>query len=202
MRLYLLVVIVACAVDVSNAFVANYRQFRKLSSFKHKIQLQMSGEDESPKNNSPSPVSATSTSAESKSNESVESPVEETDEEKYKREKLAEIAEKKAQEVFVTRITGKYECQACGYIYNEANGLAKRNIAPGTPWEEIEKFRCPECGAGKKYFVPETETLSGFKQNLNYGFGGNAMTGESKGLLIFGSLAGFFVLFLAGYLLE
>jgi hypothetical protein len=34
-------------------------------------------------------------------------PIEETPEEKYKREKLAEIAERKAEEVFVTRTTGK-----------------------------------------------------------------------------------------------
>jgi rubredoxin len=128
--------------------------------------------------------------------------IEESDEDKYKREKLAEIAEKKAQEVFVKRNTGKYECQACGYVYAESQGLPKRNVQPGTPFEEIENFRCPQCGASKKYFVPETETLSGFKQNLNYGFGGNAMTGDSKGLLIFGGLAFFFLLFMGGYLLE
>jgi len=39
-------------------------------------------------------------------------PPDETAEEKYKREKLAEIAEKKAQEIFISRSTGKYECQA------------------------------------------------------------------------------------------
>ena len=50
----------------------------------------------------------------------------ETAEEKYKREKLAEIAEKKAAEVFMTRNTGRYECQACGYIYSEAEGYTKR----------------------------------------------------------------------------
>jgi rubredoxin len=68
----------------------------------------------------------------------------ETPEEKYKREKLAEIAERKAQEVFITRNTGKWECQACGYIYEESKGNAKYNVAPGTPFPEIEKFRCPQ----------------------------------------------------------
>ena len=70
--------------------------------------------------------------------------ISETPEETYRREKLAEIAERKAQEVFMTRNTGKYECQACGYIYSEAQGLEKKGIAPGTPFDEIEKFRCPQ----------------------------------------------------------
>eukprot|EP01041_Mallomonas_annulata_P011086 gene11086-23180_t len=126
----------------------------------------------------------------------------ETKEEKYKREKLAEIAEKKALEVFVTRNTGKYECQACGYIYSESQGLPKKGIEAGTPFDAIEKFRCPQCGAAKKYFVPETETLSGFKQNLNYGLGGNAMTSDAKGGLIFGGLFIGFLVFMGGYLLE
>lgn len=95
----------------------------------------------------------------------------ETPEEKYKREKLAEIAERKAKEVFVTRTTGKFECQACGYVYSEAQGYEKRGIAPNTPFDEIENFRCPQCGANKKYFVAETETISGFKENLKFGLG-------------------------------
>jgi len=56
---------------------------------------------------------------------------------------------------------GKYECQACGYIYDESVGNEKKGIAPGTPFNEIEKFRCPQCGANKKYFVADVETLSG-----------------------------------------
>ena len=68
----------------------------------------------------------------------------ETPEEKYKREKLAEIAEKKKAEVFMQRETGRWECQACGYIYSEDKGYAKYEVLPGTKFEEIEKFRCPE----------------------------------------------------------
>ena len=123
-------------------------------------------------------------------------------EEQYKKDKLAEIAEKKAKEVFLQRTTGKYECQACGYVYSEAAGLPKRGIAPGTLFDDIEKFRCPECGANKKYFIPETELVSGFKENQKYGFGGNGMTGEMKGAIIYGGLFLGFLLFLAGYLLE
>lgn len=126
----------------------------------------------------------------------------ETAEEKYKREKLAEIAERKAAEVFVSRSTGKYECQACGYIYDTAVGMPKKGIEPGTPFDDLEVFRCPQCGANKKYFIAETETLSGFKENLKYGFGGNSMTAGAKSNLIYGALGIFVVLFLSGYLLE
>lgn len=126
----------------------------------------------------------------------------ETPEEKYKREKLAEIAEKKAAEVFVTRSTGRYECQACGYVYSEADGYTKRGIAPGTPFDNVENFRCPQCGVGKNYFVAETETLSGFKENLKYGFGGNGLTAGQKSNLIFGGLFIGFAIFMSGYLLE
>lgn len=68
----------------------------------------------------------------------------ETEEERYKRTKLAEIAEKQALEVFVSRNTGKWECQSCGYVYSEAKGNEKYNVAAGTPFEAIEKFRCPQ----------------------------------------------------------
>lgn len=44
--------------------------------------------------------------------------------------------------------------------------------------------------------------VAGFAENQGYGLGTNAMTGEQKSLLIFGSLAAFFVLFLLGYALP
>ena len=68
----------------------------------------------------------------------------ESEEERYKRTKLAEIAEKQALEVFVSRNTGKWECQSCGYIYSEEKGNEKYNIKAGTPFDQIEKFRCPQ----------------------------------------------------------
>ena len=68
----------------------------------------------------------------------------ETEEERYKRTKLAEIAEKQALEVFVSRNTGKWECQSCGYIYSEEKGNEKYNIKAGTPFDQIDKFRCPQ----------------------------------------------------------
>ena len=44
----------------------------------------------------------------------------------------------------------KYECQACGYIYDEA--------AEGTPWADLpDDWTCPVCGVGKDMFekLPE-----------------------------------------------
>lgn len=126
----------------------------------------------------------------------------ESEEEKYKREKLAEIRELQAKEVFVERNTGRWECQACGFVYDESDGYEKRGVPAGTQFAAVENFRCPQCGAGKKYFVQETETLSGFKENLKYGFGGNSLTAGQKSNLIYGGLAIGFVIFMSGYLLE
>jgi len=47
----------------------------------------------------------------------------------------------------------KYECQACGYIYDPEQGDVDGNIAPGTPFEVIPNdWECPVCGAPKSTF--------------------------------------------------
>ncbi len=47
----------------------------------------------------------------------------------------------------------KFECTACGYIYDEALGDPDSGIAPGTKWEDIpEDWVCPLCGVGKDGF--------------------------------------------------
>jgi rubredoxin len=47
----------------------------------------------------------------------------------------------------------KYECTACGYIYDEALGDPDGGIAPGTKFEDIpEDWVCPVCGVGKDGF--------------------------------------------------
>ena len=46
-----------------------------------------------------------------------------------------------------------YQCQVCGWIYEEAKGYPKEGIAPGTRWEDIlEDWCCPHCGVGKSDF--------------------------------------------------
>ena len=47
----------------------------------------------------------------------------------------------------------KWKCTICGWIYDPKYGLPEKNIKPGTSFEDIpEDFRCPECGAMKKWF--------------------------------------------------
>lgn len=46
-----------------------------------------------------------------------------------------------------------WECQICGWIYDEAKGWPEDGIAPGTHWEDIpDDWCCPECGAAKQDF--------------------------------------------------
>jgi len=50
----------------------------------------------------------------------------------------------------------KYVCSICGYVYDEALGDNKREIAPGTKWEELPgDWNCPLCGAVKADFLEE-----------------------------------------------
>jgi len=50
----------------------------------------------------------------------------------------------------------KWECLACGYIYNPVVGDPDNGIAPGTAFEDIPgNWVCPECGVGKELFSPE-----------------------------------------------
>ena len=58
------------------------------------------------------------------------------------------------------------------------------------------------CGAEKKLFQSRQLEVAGFAENQGYGLGTNAMTGEQKSLLIFGSLGLFVLLFLLGYAMD
>lgn len=92
-------------------------------------------------------------------------------------------------------------CDQCGFIYNpDAPG---GGALPGTEFEDLPStWLCPVCTAPKDTFVAEMKTIAGFEENYQYGLGTNTLTGGQKNLLIFGSLATFFVLFLLGYALE
>jgi rubredoxin len=47
----------------------------------------------------------------------------------------------------------KWECQACGYVYDPEKGDPDNGVAPGTPFEELpEDWVCPQCGVGKEMF--------------------------------------------------
>lgn len=51
------------------------------------------------------------------------------------------------------RSLDKWECQACGYVYDPETGDPTQNIKPGTPFEDLpESWVCPVCGAPKNMF--------------------------------------------------
>ncbi len=46
-----------------------------------------------------------------------------------------------------------WECQVCGWVYDEAKGSPDEGLAPGTRWRDIpDDWLCPECGVGKSDF--------------------------------------------------
>ena len=47
----------------------------------------------------------------------------------------------------------KYECTACGYVYDPEVGDPDAGIEPGTPFENLpDDWVCPMCGLGKDVF--------------------------------------------------
>ena len=47
----------------------------------------------------------------------------------------------------------KWQCTACGYIYDPQKGDPDHGIAPGTAFEEIpDTWVCPQCGVDKSMF--------------------------------------------------
>lgn len=47
----------------------------------------------------------------------------------------------------------KYECGACGYVYDPEKGDPENGIKPGTPFEELpDDWECPVCGMSKDVF--------------------------------------------------
>lgn len=96
----------------------------------------------------------------------------------------------------------RYECGACGYIYEPIKGDSKTDISPGTPFEELPaNWRCPVCGVRKTQFrnVGAAGSPSGFQENLKYGLGVNNLTPGQKNILIFGALALGVIFFLSLY---
>ena len=49
----------------------------------------------------------------------------------------------------------KYECLACGYIYDPEKGDPDSGVNPGTAFADLpDDYVCPVCGAGKDQFSP------------------------------------------------
>lgn len=64
------------------------------------------------------------------------------------------------------------------------------------PQDLPDDYYCPICGAPKERFESRVKVVAGFAENQQYGLGTNSMTESQKSLLIYGSLAFFFLLFL------
>jgi rubredoxin len=48
----------------------------------------------------------------------------------------------------------RYQCNICGFVYDEAGGDPEHGIKAGTKWEDVpENWTCPECGVTKSDFV-------------------------------------------------
>lgn len=95
-----------------------------------------------------------------------------------------------------------YECRSCGYTYEPTKGDSRTQVPVGVPFKELPTdWRCPVCGASRSQFsnVGPVGTASGFKENLNYGFGVNTLTPGQKNLLIFGALGLAVLFFLSLY---
>ena len=46
-----------------------------------------------------------------------------------------------------------WQCNVCGFIYDQSLGLPDEGILPGTAWSDIpDDWACPECGLGKADF--------------------------------------------------
>mmetsp|Transcript_45864 Transcript_45864/g.71863 ORF Transcript_45864/g.71863 Transcript_45864/m.71863 type:complete len:171 (-) Transcript_45864:1531-2043(-) len=123
-----------------------------------------------------------------------------TPEEKERFEKIKRLKE---AEKFMEIDEGKYECQACGYLYEPEKGDIFAGIKAMTKFEDLpSEFSCPACRSPKSQFKSVKKVIAGFAENQKYGLGGNSLTGGQKNTLIFGLLGVAFLLLLSGYLLE
>ena len=123
------------------------------------------------------------------------------EEERELTEKEIEIARLRAAEKFIQKETGNARCTTCNYNFKWEEGAP--GIPKKTPFELVpESWTCPNCKSPKAFFEAETIEIAGFADNQNYGFGTNTWTEGQKSNAIFGGLAAFFALFVAGYALN
>lgn len=96
----------------------------------------------------------------------------------------------------------RYECRSCGNSYEPAKGDSRGDIPPGVEFRDLPvDWRCSVCGASQTQFsnIGPAGQASGFKENLNYGFGVNTLTPGQKNVLIFGALGVAVLFFLSLY---
>jgi rubredoxin len=109
-----------------------------------------------------------------------------------------------SEEAVESQQLDRYECRACGYVYEPEKGDSRKASA-GTPFDELPiSWRCPVCGAKPSAFqnIGPKEGASGFKENYTYGLGVNTLTAGQKSLLIFSALGLAVLFFLSLYGLK
>lgn len=117
--------------------------------------------------------------------------------------KKAAADQLRAAEKFMVIGKGSATCKGCGFEYTPEKGDPEFPIAKGINFQELPaEYCCPICGAPKDNFVSQLKVVAGFAANQKYGLGTNSMTEGQKSGLIYGALAFFFALFIAGYGLE
>lgn len=48
----------------------------------------------------------------------------------------------------------KWQCLACGYVYDEEQGELEHRISPETKFEDLpDNWTCPMCGVKKEEFI-------------------------------------------------
>lgn len=48
-------------------------------------------------------------------------------------------------------LMAQYQCDGCGFIYNETEGCEREGFPAGTPWSDIpEDWACPDCAVREK----------------------------------------------------
>lgn len=58
----------------------------------------------------------------------------------------------------------KHICTQCGFVYHQSQGFVDRNIAPGTPLDELKDWLCPGCGQTADKFIKIIQ----FDRDFNY----------------------------------
>ncbi len=112
------------------------------------------------------------------------------------------MSERPPERTLAEQAPARFECLACGYVYEPAKGDSRADIPPNTPFTDLPStWRCPVCNARRTQFrdIGAAGAPSGFQENLDFGFGVNRLTPGQKNLLIFGALALGILFFLSLY---
>ena len=90
----------------------------------------------------------------------------------------------------------RWVCDACGYIYNEAEGDLDSGLQPGTRYEDIpDDWYCPLCGLGKGdlRLLPDAPPAPARQRPRPAGPAGKSRGGEDYVVIVGGGIAGWSV---------